>query len=135
MIKKILLAAMVATSLGSIATPAAAAVDIVVQLAPPPLRAERLPPPRRGYVWVPGHWNWNGQRHVWVRGVWLAERRGYRYAHPTWEERDGRWHMQRGRWMRGDRDRDGIPDRRDRDRDGDGVSNRRDRRPDDPRRN
>ncbi len=36
--------------------------------------------------------------------------------------------------VRGDRDRDGIPNRMDRDRDGDGVPNRRDRRPDDPRR-
>lgn len=36
---------------------------------------------------------------------------------------------------RGDRDRDGVPNRVDRDRDGDGVSNRQDRRPDDPRRN
>ncbi len=35
---------------------------------------------------------------------------------------------------RGDRDRDGIPNRVDRDRDGDGVPNRHDRRPDDPRR-
>ena len=32
-----------------------------------------------------------------------------------------------------DRDRDGIPDRRDRDRDGDRVPNRYDRRPDNPR--
>jgi hypothetical protein len=36
--------------------------------------------------------------------------------------------------IRGDRDRDGIPNRMDRDRDGDGVPNRQDRRPDDPRR-
>jgi len=36
---------------------------------------------------------------------------------------------------RGDRDRDGIPDRADRDRDGDGVPNRRDRRPGNSRRN
>lgn len=35
---------------------------------------------------------------------------------------------------RGDRDRDGIPNRADRDRDGDGVRNSQDRRPDDPRR-
>lgn len=33
-----------------------------------------------------------------------------------------------------DRDRDGIPNSRDRDRDGDGVRNSQDRRPDDPRR-
>ncbi len=31
-----------------------------------------------------------------------------------------------------DRDRDGIPNRRDRDRDGDGVPNRNDSRPDNP---
>ena len=35
---------------------------------------------------------------------------------------------------RGDRDRDGIPNRMDRDRDGDGVPNRRDSRPDNARR-
>ena len=33
---------------------------------------------------------------------------------------------------RGDRDRDGVPNRADRDRDGDGVRNRNDRRPDNP---
>ncbi len=35
---------------------------------------------------------------------------------------------------RGDRDRDGIPNRADRDRDGDGVRNTQDRYPDNPRR-
>lgn len=40
----------------------------------------------------------------------------------------------RGRHDGRDRDRDGVPDRRDRDRDGDGVPDRRDRAPDNPRR-
>ncbi|WP_265948224.1 hypothetical protein [Dechloromonas sp. A34] len=35
---------------------------------------------------------------------------------------------------RGDRDRDGVPNRVDRDRDNDGVPNRMDRRPNDPNR-
>ena len=35
---------------------------------------------------------------------------------------------------RGDRDRDGVPNRVDRDRDGDGVRNRQDAYPNDPRR-
>jgi hypothetical protein len=35
---------------------------------------------------------------------------------------------------RGDRDRDGMPNRADHDRDGDGVRNSRDNRPNDPRR-
>ena len=40
---------------------------------------------------------------------------------------NGRWRMERGRWERGDRDHDGIPNRVDRDRDNDGIPNRADR--------
>lgn len=136
----------------------------VVQVAPPPPRHERIPRARHGYIWEPGHWEWRGQRHDWVRGMWLAERPGFVYSQPRWQQRDGNWYMESGRWDRhqgGDRDRDGIPDRverrdrdhdgipdqydRDRDndgirnrhdadRDGDGVRNEQDRRPDNPRR-
>ncbi|CAN5197083.1 hypothetical protein BH11PSE11_BH11PSE11_25780 [soil metagenome] len=133
MIKRILLASMLASSLAGISVPAAA--DVVVRVAPPAPRVEAVPAPRRGYMWVPGHWDWRGNRHVWVRGTWLRERHGYRYNQPAWEERDGRWHMNRGGWARGDRDRDGVPNRVDRDRDGDGVPNRLDSNPNNPRRN
>jgi len=123
-----------------------------IRVAPPPPRYERVPHPRAGYVWAPGHWEWRGNRHEWISGVWLAERPGYVYAQPAWHQRDGRWYMEPSRWApsgRGrDRDHDGIPDRHDRDRDNDGVPNRRDadrdgdgvrnsqdRAPDNPRRN
>ncbi len=43
---------------------------------------------------------------------------------PVYRGDDGR--------SRGDRDRDGVPNRADRDRDGDGTRNRNDRRPDNP---
>jgi len=112
MIRKILLAAMVAASFGSIATPATAA--IVVQVAPPPPRTEATPPPRRGHVWVAGHWEWRNRHHQWVTGTWIRERRGYQYIQPAWAERDGRWYMERGSWRRGDRDGDGVPNRQDR---------------------
>ena len=121
MMKKLLIAAMLAGSLGSVTLPSSAAV-IVVQTAPPPPRAERMPEARRGYVWVPGYWDWRGNRHVWVKGSWMRERRGYTYQQPKWEERDGHWQMQRGNWKRGDRDGDGVP-------------NRVDRQPDNPARN
>lgn len=113
MIKKVLLAAMLAASFGGIATSVTAAT-VIVRVAPPPLRAEVAPPPRHGYVWVSGHWEWRNRQHQWVRGTWIRERRGYMYNQPTWVERDGRWTMNRGGWTRGDRDRDGVPNRLDR---------------------
>jgi hypothetical protein len=122
MMKKLLIAAMLAGSLGSVAVPASSAV-IVVRQAPPEPRSERTPQARRGYVWAPGYWNWSNNRHVWVRGHWERERRGYVYNQPAWEERDGRWHMRRGNWERTRRDRDG-----------DGVPNRYDDRPNNPNR-
>ncbi len=134
MMKKLLLAALVAGSLGSVAVPAASAV-VIVREAPPAPRVERVPNARRGYVWAPGHWEFKRNRHVWVKGAWLRDRKGYVYNAPTWEERDGRWQMQRGNWARRDRDGDGVPNGQDRDRDGDGVRNRDDNRPNNPVRN
>jgi hypothetical protein len=129
MLKKILLATLVAGSLG-VSVPSFSAV--YVEIAPPPPRVEVVPAPRRGYVWVPGYWDWRHGRHVWVSGAWVRERRGYRYAAPRWVERNGRWYMEQGRWARGDRDHDGIPNRDDRDKDNDGVPNRYDARPNNP---
>jgi hypothetical protein len=97
----------------------AQAQPVVIQVAPPPPRFERVPPPRRGYVWAPGHYEWRGGRHVWVRGVYVQARPGYAYRAPEWRENNGRWEYNRGRW----------------DRDGDGVPDRYDRRPNNPNRN
>lgn len=119
MIRKLVLAATVAASLGGVALPASAVV--YVQIAPPAPQVEVVPAPRRGYVWVPGYWDWRRNHHVWVAGSWVRERPGYAYHAPQWQERNGRWYMERGRWARGDRDGDGTP-------------NRMDRRPNDPRR-
>lgn len=123
-------AALLAVSSAAFAPmPASAQVDVnlVIGTAPPPLRYESLPPPRHGYVWAPGFWNWNGHRHVWVGGHWLRERPGYYYTQPQWIQSNGHWVRHEGRWDRrgrGDMDRDGIPNRYDRDRDGDGIPNR-----------
>jgi len=111
-LKKTMLGLVMASSFGAIALPAQSAVDVVVGVAPPPLRYERVPTyERRGYVWEQGYWRWNGRRHVWVAGHWERHRPGYVYRAPTWVERDGRWAFQDRRW---DRDRDGVPDRHDR---------------------
>ncbi len=140
MLKPTLIAAALATSLSALAPTAAVAQSgYTVRIAPPEPRVQVEPAPRRGYVWVPGYWNWNPERarHRWVEGTWVRERPGYYYNQPQWVERDGRWVLNRGAWQRGmrDRDRDGVPNRMDRDRDGDGVPNRRDDAPNNPRRN
>ncbi len=113
--KKLLLAALLASplivGLPSQAAHAQASFDLRIGTPPPPPRAYVLPPPRRGYVWAPGYWNWNGRRHVWVNGVWARERRGYVYSAPVWVQEGDRWRFRRGGWGRGDRDRDGIPNR------------------------
>ena len=121
--KKVLVSALFAVGMiGAVATPlpSAAAVDVQLNFGPPAPRYERVPDSRRGYVWAPGYWNWNGNRnkHVWVAGHWIRARPGYAYQAPAWVERDGRHHFQASRW----------------DRDGDGVPDRQDRRPNDPNR-
>lgn len=123
MIKKLLIAAMFAGSLGTVAAPATSAV-IVVRQAPPAPRVETMPQARRGHVWIPGHWDWRSNRYVWVKGKYMRDRKGYMYEQPTWAERDGRWHRTGGNWRRGNRDNDG-----------DGVRNRDDARPNNPNRN
>jgi len=123
-------------SVACLCTPVAsfAVTSVWVQVAPPPPRVERIPEPRRGYQWVPGYWDWQGNRHVWKQARWVRERQGYAYVQPRWVEDNGRWRKQQGQWSRRDRDGDGVPNGRDRDRDGDGVRNSNDRRPDDPTR-
>lgn len=97
-------AAAALVSIAGLALPVAAQPAqpvVTVQFgAPPPARFERVPPPRRGYVWSPGHWEWKRGRHVWVPGSWLRARSGYAYRAPQWHERDGRWEYRAGRWDR-----------------------------------
>jgi hypothetical protein len=110
---------------------------IVVQKAPPALRAERIPAARRGFEWAQGYWDWTGRRYTWVAGHYEKVRPGYVYARPEWRRDRNGWVLERGGWQRGDRvarvardgDRDGVPNRYDRDRDNDGVPNRADARP------
>ncbi|MDM0089687.1 MULTISPECIES: hypothetical protein [unclassified Variovorax] len=112
-------AAAVLLPIGALTLPTAAqaqSVGVFINTPPPPPRYERVPPPRRGYVWAPGHYEARGHRHVWVPGGYMRARPGYAYRAPEWRERGGRWEYNRGRW----------------DRDGDGVPNRYDRRPDNP---
>jgi len=73
-----------------------AVVEVAVR--PPEPRVVVVPAPRRGYVWAPGYWRWNGRNHVWVDGRWMRERRGYHWEPAHWEEHRGRWSFEEGHW-------------------------------------
>jgi hypothetical protein len=98
--RKSLLALCIAA--GSLATLApAGAADIYVRIAPPPPRQEVVPVVRPGWVWVPGYWNWNGRRYVWVNGHRVRGRHGSHWVPDRWSEDHGRWRRERGHWDRG----------------------------------
>lgn len=112
--RKLIIGSLVAVTLAGFSIPAAASphVDFSLTIAPPAPRHEVVPAPRRGYVWVPGYWDWRAHRHHWVKGSWLRHRPGYHYEPARWVHRDGRYYYRRAGWR--DADRDGVPNRQDR---------------------
>lgn len=99
--RKTFFAALLVTA-GAVATPglSSAAVNIDIDVAPPAPRIEVVPAPRPGYIWAPGYWEWRGHHHVWVRGRFIHERRGYHWVQPRWVQAGPRWHYDRGHWER-----------------------------------
>jgi hypothetical protein len=118
--RKLMIGSLVALLIGGASLPAAARanVDFYVNVAPPPLRYEVVPAPRLGWVWVPGYWDWRGNRYLWVPGHHVRHRHGYYYEPARWVARGDRYYYARPGWRH--------------DRDGDGVPNRFDRAPDNP---
>jgi hypothetical protein len=99
----LLVSVLSASVVGCVAPPprrhAHALVEVNVQ--PPAPRVIVVPAARRGYVWAPGYWRWNGRKHVWVEGHWLRERRGEHWVPAHWVEgRRGYWHFEEGHWER-----------------------------------
>ena len=75
---------------------------VVTDVAPPAPYVETLPPPPyAGAVWINGYWGWRANRHVWVGGRYEAPRAGYAWHPHRWVQRDGRWHLEGGVWLRG----------------------------------
>jgi hypothetical protein len=79
---------------------ASAGTEIVTDAPPPPDRAEHAPPPRDGYVWSAGHWEWNGRSYVWISGSWIPERRAAHWVVARWEQVGTQWHYVAGHWER-----------------------------------
>ena len=77
-----------------------ARVDVDVVIAPPAPIVETVPVERRGYVWAPGYWRWNGHRHVWARGYYMRAHPGRHWVAHRWEQRGDRWYFHDGHWER-----------------------------------
>jgi hypothetical protein len=94
-------AAVLAAIVLAAAPPAAVAqVSVNIRVGPPPLRAEAVPPPRRGYVWDRGHWGWAGGQYAWVAGHWIPDRPGWRWVPGAWGNGPGGWRWGEGHWVR-----------------------------------
>lgn len=73
--------------------------EVVVESAPPAPIIEEVPVARpQGQVWIPGHWWWQGNHHVWLRGHFEMERRGMAWEPAHWTAEGGRWHFAPGHW-------------------------------------
>jgi hypothetical protein len=80
-----------------ISTPAFGAASVVSDVAPPPARAENVAP-RAGYIWAPGHWDWNGHSYAWVSGSYVFDRRPATWAPDHWEQSGAQWQYVPGHW-------------------------------------
>lgn len=100
--RPMLVAWLIAASVAAAPTSAvlAASVDISIGTPPPAVLVEPVPPARKGYVWIPGYWRWNGVSHVWVKGHWAGARHGYHYVPEAWANVNGRWVFHPGYWAR-----------------------------------
>ena len=88
--------------IGSVLIPLAvfAATEIITDTPPPPDRVEHAPPPRDGYVWSAGHWEWNGQAYRWISGSWIVEHGKARWVADQWEPMGNQWRYVQGHWQR-----------------------------------
>ena len=67
---------------------------------PPQPVVEYVPVAVPGYVWVPGHWAWNGHRHFWNSGAWQRVPPGYGHVAGHWRHRHDHWHVEGPYWDR-----------------------------------
>lgn len=102
-----ILALMLSTAsvgLAASAAQAQIAVDIRVNIAPPPLPFYEQPViPAEGYLWVPGYWAWDevDADYYWVPGTWVEPpQRELLWTPAWWGWEDGRYVFYPGYWGR-----------------------------------
>ena len=88
-----------AAALMPMSSTAQTGLNVFITSEPPAPRYETIPAQRSGYVWAPGFWNWENNRHVWVAGRWEAQRNGYQYQRSEWARDNNGWRLNRGGWQ------------------------------------
>ena len=78
----------------------AADVDVDLNFGPPPAVVETAPPPREGYTWAQGYWDYDNGRHVWRKGHWERNHEHEHWVNGGWNEHDGHYRLDRGHWDR-----------------------------------
>ena len=71
---------------------------------PPALLEEKSLPPRRGFAWVKGYWEWNDGSYDWVPGKLQARQRGKTWVDGHWDNAGGRWTWTAGAWANAPKD-------------------------------
>jgi hypothetical protein len=74
---------------------------VVYVEVPPPMPVVEVVTvsPGAGYVWIPGHHRWDGNRYVWVVGSWRVAPQGRTlWIAGRWEQSPRGWYWVGGRW-------------------------------------
>jgi hypothetical protein len=107
LLRSSVLALMLGAALPAVPTmPAQAqvAVDVSVEVAPPPLPYYEQPViPADGYIWVPGYWSWDPTvgDYYWVPGTWVEPPQPELLWTPAyWGWDNGRYRFYPGYWGR-----------------------------------
>ena len=82
----------------TLAAAASSTGEIELTLPPPPARYEVVPQPRAGYIYQPGHYEWDGRAYVWREGLFIEKREGHVYTPYGLEHRGDMWYYRRGHW-------------------------------------
>jgi hypothetical protein len=70
-------------------------------VAPPPLKNEvRKAQPGPNFVWISGHWKWNGGRYVWMSGHWEKARKNQAWVSGHWQQRGRHYVYVKGHWRK-----------------------------------
>jgi hypothetical protein len=66
---------------------------------PPAPQADPVPPPKSGYIWVYGNWDWQkGVGWKWTAGHWERKKAKKAWKAGYWELRGNRWFWVSGEW-------------------------------------